>query len=206
MKKVKIRRKDGVEQTYWISIKNPNKKYVDNNVNLSVGISRVGKKIRSTFFSFHYERDIWRVNQVRHSWVTKPDRKTAGFVDAAEFEKIKKGGDGAIKYWIDTQLKGTSVTVVLIGKETSSRKYVDYEIKQSHEKGNGILGIYIHNNKVPNQKTDSKGKNPFDKIHINNNGTKIFLSEIYPTYDWINDNGRDNLGYWVDKAAKKAGR
>ena len=45
---------------------------------------------RRVFFSFHYERDVWRANVVRKSWVTKPDRKTAGFIDAAEFEKIQR--------------------------------------------------------------------------------------------------------------------
>lgn len=26
---------------------------------------------RRVFFSFHYERDIWRANQVRNRWITK---------------------------------------------------------------------------------------------------------------------------------------
>jgi MTH538 TIR-like domain (DUF1863) len=88
---------------------------------------------RRTFFSFHFERDNWRAAQVRNSWVTK-DREDAGFWDAAEWEKVKKKGQEAIERWIDDQLKGTSVTVVLIGTETSNREYVGYEIKQSHMK------------------------------------------------------------------------
>ena len=40
---------------------------------------------RRVFFSFHYEKDIWRASQVRNSWVTKPDRESAGFWD---WEKI----------------------------------------------------------------------------------------------------------------------
>jgi len=79
---------------------------------------------RRSFFSFHYERDVWRAGQVRNSWVTQ-DRQAAGFWDAAKWEEVKKKGDEAIKKWIDDQLKGTSVTVVLIGAETSTRQYVD---------------------------------------------------------------------------------
>lgn len=80
---------------------------------------------RRAFFSFHYKNDVWRANQVRNSWVTQ-GKEAAGFIDSAEFEKIKgKGkGDNAVEDWIDEQLKGTSVTVVLIGSETSNRKYV----------------------------------------------------------------------------------
>lgn len=161
---------------------------------------------RRVFFSFHYERDVWRANQVRNSWVTKPDREAAGFWDAAEWEKVKRQGDEAVKRWIDKQLEGTSVTVVLIGAETYTRKWVKYEIKQSCERGNGLLGVYIHKLKDKDGKTDTKGKNPFDLFYIERNGEKVYLSEIYPTYDWVDDDGYNNLGKWVEEAAKKVGR
>lgn len=159
---------------------------------------------RKTFFSFHFERDSWRAGQVRNSGQFKGEK--AGFLDKAEWEEVKKNGEQAIKSWIDQQLKGTSTTVVLIGKETSDRKYVNYEIEESAKKGNGLLGIYIHGVKDVNGRTDSKGKNPFDNWHYNQDGKKVYFSELYPTYDWINDNGRDNLGKWIEEAAKKAGK
>src|SRR5215813_4274783 len=99
---------------------------------------------RRTFFSFHYERDVWRAGQVRNCWVTQ-DREDAGFWDAAAWEEVKKKGTAAVEKWIDDQLKGTSVTAVLIGAETSTREYVGYEIKQSYSKTNGLLGVYVHN-------------------------------------------------------------
>jgi len=161
---------------------------------------------RRIFFSFHYERDVWRANQVRNSWVTKPDREAAGFIDSAEFEKLRKQGDEAVKRWINSQLEGTSVTVVLIGAETSEREWVKYEIKKSYERGNGMLGIYIHKLKDQNGKIDYKGENPFETFYVEKNGQKIYLSEIYPTYDWVDDYGYNNLGDWIEKAAKQAGR
>ena len=60
---------------------------------------------RRVFFSFHFERDVWRAGQVRNSWVTKADRESAGFWDAADWEEVKKKGDEAIKKWIDKQLE-----------------------------------------------------------------------------------------------------
>lgn len=158
---------------------------------------------RRTFFSFHFERDVWRAGQVRNSWVTKADREASGFWDAAKWEEVKKKGEEAIQKWIDDQLNGTSVTVVLIGAETSTRKYVDYEILQSHKKGNGLLGVYIHNMKDSNSKTDIKGNNPFDKWTFKDSSGNFIT---YPTYDWVNNDGRDNLGTWIETAAKKAGR
>jgi hypothetical protein len=141
---------------------------------------------RRVFFSFHYERDVWRANVVRNSWVTKGNYIEAGFIDSAEFEKIKKKGDQAIKKWIDEQLEGTSVTVVLIGAEAYSRKWVRYEIIKSFDRGNGLLGVYIHNIKDKNGKVDLKGPNPFDyvTILISKNGDAYY-------YEW---NGSD----WIE--------
>jgi Thoeris protein ThsB, TIR-like domain len=160
---------------------------------------------RRAFFSFHYERDVWRAGQVRNSWVTK-DRESAGFWDAAAWEEVKKKTDAEIEKWIGTQLIGTSVTVVLIGAETSTRQYVGYEIRQSHSRGNGLLGIYIHNMKDLNSKTDSKGANPLSNWQIERDGKNVLLSDIYPTYDWVNDDGYHKMGDWIEAAAKKAGK
>src|SRR5262245_22184528 len=96
---------------------------------------------RRVFFSFHHEGDIKRVGQVRNSWLTKPEHGDAGYVDAAAWESIQRRGDEAVKRWIAAQLDGTSVTVVLIGAETADRPWVLYEIVESHNKGNGLLGI-----------------------------------------------------------------
>jgi len=54
---------------------------------------------RRVFFGFKYE-DVSRGMVVRNSWVAQ-GKETAGFVDAADFEKIKKQGDAAIQRWID---------------------------------------------------------------------------------------------------------
>ncbi len=161
---------------------------------------------RKVFFSFHYQRDYWRVNQVRNSWVTKGESNA--FMDAASWEKIKRKGVRSIKNWIDDQLKGTSVTIVLIGIETANRKYVDYEIEKSCKRGNGLLGIYIDSLKDQNGATEFwQGRNPFSNFTTKEGfmfDTK--LSDIVPTYDWVDDNGYSNIDRWIEKAVKAAGR
>ena len=62
---------------------------------------------RRVFFSFHYERDVQRASVIRNSWVTKPNSEEAGFIDAANWEEVKKKGEPSIKAWIDRQLDGT---------------------------------------------------------------------------------------------------
>lgn len=151
---------------------------------------------RKIFFSFHYERDAWRAGQVRNSdMISNEDEK--GFVDAVAWEKIKQQGDAAIKRWILNQMEGTSVTVVLIGAETSEREWVDFEIRESWGRGNAVMGLYIHNVKDSDSKTDIKGVNPLDNIYFTNGQA---LSTVCPTYDFTLNDGRKNLEKWADQA------
>lgn len=119
---------------------------------------------RRVFFSFHYQRDIWRVNIVRNSWVTR-DREAAGYWDASLWEKTKLQGEIALRRLIDDGLDRTSVTAVLIGSETYARRWIRYEIVKSLERGNGLFGIHIHNIKNTLGQADLPGKNPFEYIY-----------------------------------------
>ncbi|WP_411119571.1 TIR domain-containing protein [Streptomyces sp. 058-1L] len=140
---------------------------------------------RRTFFSFHYERDVWRASNVRKSsqFSTAVDSE---WIDASLWEDAKLAGDNALKRLMDNAISGTSVTAVLIGSETYYRKWVRYEIEQSIGKGNGVFGIYIHGIRDRFGLADSKGLNP--------------LPSTLRTYDWVRDNGRENLGKWVSLA------
>lgn len=161
--------------------------------------------VRRAFFSFHYANDIWRINQVRNSWITK-DRKTAGFIDSAEFEKIKRQGKRAVENWIDSQLNNTSVTVVLIGSETSTREYVRYEIKESFKKGNGIIGIHIHSLKNKDLKSSTKGNFNFGKVGEDKFGRSLYFRDVAKIYDYKLNDGYNNLGKWIEEAAREVGR
>ena len=161
---------------------------------------------RRVFFSFHYDEDINRSMIVRNSWVTQ-GKEAAGFIDKAEFEKTKRNGENAVCKWIDKQLEGTSVTVVLIGEETLNRPFVQYEIRKSIEKGNAIIGIHIHNLRdMITKRTTVKG-NPHTIIGYYNDDTPAYFDYICDDlYDYLEDNGYYNLGSWIEKAARKKGK
>lgn len=143
---------------------------------------------RRVFFSFKYE-DVSRAMVVRNSWVTL-GREAAGFIDAAAFEALKKRGDSAIKAWVDNQLNGTSVTAVLVGEETCSSRWVKYEIQKSEELGHGLLGVDVSKIKdLSGQTSERCGQIPAG----------------YSFYLWNNDDGYNNLGDWIEMAAKSAG-
>jgi hypothetical protein len=69
-----------------------------------------------------------------------------------------------------------------------------------------MLGIYIHQCKNLAGQTSSKGSNQFGEIGKDPNGNAVHFSSTFPCYDWVDDNGYQNLGTWIEAAAKKAGR
>ncbi len=143
---------------------------------------------RRVFFSFKYKDDVSRAMVVRNSWITQ-GKEAAGFIDAANFEALKRQGYNAIKNWIDKQLDGTSVTVVLVGEKTCSSRWVKYEIDKSKEIGNGLLGIDI--SKI----RDLQG-NTSERCGM--------IPKGYSFYFWNKNDGYNNMGDWIEKAAKDA--
>ena len=145
---------------------------------------------RRVYFSFKYKPDVSRAMVVRNSWVTQ-GKEAAGFIDAADFENIKTQGDAAVQRWIDNQLNGTSVTVVLVGAKTCSSRWVKYEIEKSKENGKGLLGIDV-------SKIEDMEKNTTERCGQ--------IPKGYPFYLWFKEDGYKNMGDWIEAAAKKAAR
>jgi len=146
---------------------------------------------RRVFFSFHYQRDVWRVNQIRNLGEIIGS-SAAGFHDASLWEAAKQKGDAAIKKLIDEGLERTSVTVVCIGAKTAGRKYINYEINQSIERGNGILGLRINHLKDRLGNLDDVGDVPFKLISI---GSQV--------YKYVNS---EKLKLRIEEAANNVGK
>ena len=145
---------------------------------------------RRVFFSFHYQRDIWRVNQIRNI-PNITGCAAAGFQDASLWEDAKRKGDAAIKRLIDRGLDNTSVTVVCVGSKTAGRKYINYEIDQSIKRGNGIIAVQVHHLKDRLGLTDTPGLIP-SKIE----------SKGYKSYKYVS---HERLKAWIEQAARETG-
>ena len=152
---------------------------------------------RQIFYSFHYDNDVFRVQQIRNIGALEDNKP----VSANDWETVKKGGDASIKKWIDENLKYKSCVVVLVGEETANRKWVKYEIRKAWELGKGLVGIHIHNLKDPKTGKSSKGANPFDQFTFNDGKKLSSVVKCYNTSfsDAYNDI-KDNLEDWIEEA------
>jgi hypothetical protein len=141
---------------------------------------------RRTFFSFHYEPDVTRAWVVRNSWVTKlaqGERDDAGFFDSSVFEAMQRESDDALKRFLRDGLRNTAVTCVLVGTETTLRRWVRYEIFRSFMRGNGLLAVRIHTIPGFNKRQAARGSNPFDNVAFTVDDDRIRFKE-YMTSGW----------------------
>lgn len=151
---------------------------------------------KSVFYSFHFDNDVMRVQQIRNIGAIEGNTP----VSANDWEQIRKS-DSAVQKWIDDNMKYRSCVVVLVGEETSERPWVDYEIRKGWTDGKGVLGIYIHNIKCPRNGRSNQGKNPFDQINFKDGRKLSSVVKCYNpnSYDAYNDIA-ENLEAWIDEA------
>ncbi len=154
---------------------------------------------RKAFYSFHYDPDSWRASLVRNMGIIEGNIP----VSNSDWEEITLWGEKAIKDWIDRQLYGKSVAIVLIGAKTAERKWIKYEIKKAWNDKKGVLGIYIHNLEDKNGRQSSKGSNPFEIFTLYG----ISMSEIIKAYDPpytvssdVYNCIKENLADWIEEA------
>lgn len=137
---------------------------------------------RNVFYSFHYDNDVFRVQQIRNMGVIYGNEP----VNKNKWEEIKRRGNTSIQQWINNEISKCSCVIVLVGSQTSTRPWVKYEIEESYRQKKGLLGIYIHNLKdLRTGKCCSKGDNPFRQFKLNYNSQTYNLANIINCYDPI---------------------
>lgn len=117
---------------------------------------------RRVFYSFHYAADSWRAATVRNIGAVEGNRPATD----NEWEAVKRGGEAAIRKWIDGQLRFRSCTLVLVGSATAGRRWINYEINKSWKEGMGLAGIRIHGLRDRDGRVSPRGHNPFQRLPV----------------------------------------
>lgn len=160
------------------------------------------KTKRQVFYSFHFDKDVFRVQQIRNMGVLDGDEP----VSPNEWEKLQKT-DGGVKKWIDDNMTYRSCVVVLIGEDTANRPWVDYEIRKAWNDKKGLLGIYVHNLSCPKKTKETgvgtckQGNNPFDNISFTSGAKMSSVVKCYnpKSADAYNDI-KNNIENWIETA------
>lgn len=154
---------------------------------------------RMAFYSFHYVPDNWRASQVRNMGVVEGNRPASD----NSWESIASAGDAKIQKWIDDQLYGKSVTIILIGAKTAGRKWINYEIQKSWNEGKGLLGVCVHNLKDRDGYQAYKGANPFNGFTVEGRSLASIVRAYDPPYTTSTNaysHIQDNLADWIEDA------
>lgn len=156
---------------------------------------------KKCFLSFYYDEDSWRVSQVKNMGAIEEQP----LLTANKWEEIEKEGDDAVKEWIENNMRGKECLIVLVGSNTSGRRWVKYEIKRACEKKIGVLGIYIHNLKDASGNQSTKGTDPFQNVVVDGTTISSYATMYDPPYStstYVYDHIKDNIAGWAESAIK----
>lgn len=156
---------------------------------------------KSVFYSFHYDRDAFRVQQIIQ--MGKIEGQT--ILNAQAWEEVKRKGNAAIEKWIAEQMAYKKAVVVLVGSQTASRPWVRYEITKAWNDKRPLVGVRIHG--LSDGTTDTAGANPFEKVKLSDGST---LATYVPLYNPAGSDSKQvyasikaNLENWVDAAYRR---
>ncbi|MGV0071288.1 TIR domain-containing protein [Mycobacterium colombiense] len=159
---------------------------------------------RSIFASFHYDADSWRVQQVLKMGAIEGD----SLVTAQEWESVKRKTNEAIEKWIHDQMLRKSAVVVLVGAQTASRSWVEYEIRKAWTDRRPLVGVRIHGLKGSDQRPSRPGANPFSNVKLMDGRNLATLVPLYEPagYDsqGVYNSIATNMDRWIGSAVTRS--
>jgi hypothetical protein len=151
------------------------------------------EQIRRKVFISHYGMDRTAVRSFIDKWSEVFIPKEIGVYDEEDFIN-STDNDYVMSKIRQTHLGDSTVTLVLLGTCTHSRRYIDWEIKSSLRQGNiytpnGLLGIVL----------PSLSKAPYLPERFAANWSKE--NECYAEYHWA-PSSKEQLAQWIEDAYK----
>lgn len=165
------------------------------------------------FVSYHHEKDQWYANELRDFYGA-----TDTFIDRSLPEEIDSDDDDYILAQIRTKhLRTSTVTIVLVGELTWSRKWVDWEIYSSlrpyrDRTVNGLLAIILPTaTRWPDRLVDNyKEELMFGKVVQTGYAKAVHWNDVAPPPGWrtpwanqaLVAERRRYLSAWIEYAYK----
>lgn len=115
---------------------------------------------RAIFVSYHHDSDQGYYDELSRVFA---DQYEAVRDNSVERPFDSDDADYVMRRIRENHISGTSCTIVLCGRETPWRKYVDWEIKATLDKQHGLIGINL-----PTSQRNAQGQSIVpDRLHDN---------------------------------------
>jgi hypothetical protein len=127
-----------------------------------------------------------RVETVRQCWLSRAGCEDSGIFEGEDLKGFTISGDAAVKQMIVANLEHTSVTCVVIGASTYSRRWVRYAIVESVQRGNRLVGVHVNGIPDRSRRTRPAGRNPLDHLALSfaADGGSVKVQQ-YMNGDWV---------------------
>ncbi|UII77182.1 TIR domain-containing protein [Flagellimonas sp. HMM57] len=106
----------------------------------------MSKKKKYNVFISHHGKDDDKVQGLKKRLIDKGYSIRNYSVDSTKHKDGRRPSDAVIQRYLRRQITWAGTFICLIGKETHTRKWVNYEIRKAHLQGKKIVGIYTHGN------------------------------------------------------------
>ena len=158
---------------------------------------RPGRVKRKCYLSFSYVHDLWRVQQIRNMGSVE----TQPILDDGSWETVRRGGEAAIAELIAENMRSSECLIVLVGAETTRRKWATYEIERAWREGLGLLAIHVHKLRDRDGRQTRRGADPFEGLLVD--GSPILARVYDPPFDdsgAVYEHIRMNINAWISEA------
>lgn len=131
-------------------------------------------------FISHYSKDDEHVQRLKSRLLEQGFKLKNSSIDSTKRNRQNRIISGeAIKRLLRLRIRWAGTFICLIGKETHTRPWVDYEIKQAHKVGKKIIGVYTHG---------AKKDAPLPANFINFGGERFGWNSVDKIIDAIGNN------------------
>lgn len=152
------------------------------------------KKTFNIFIS-HYHKDAERLDNLKELLTSRGHEIRDSSIDGSEPSQAKN--PDYIKSLIRPKIDWAGTTIVLIGPETHTRPWVNWEIEYAHRHGKRIVGVYLRGAK---ESDVPKNLNLFGDALVGWNSDKA-LGAIEGESHWLTPEGVPRKGLWpVDRS------
>lgn len=128
-------------------------------------------KLNNIFIS-HFGKDDKYVQDLK-SRLIKNECNVRNFsIDSSKHKDGRRPSDAVVTRLLNIRIKSCSTFICLLGPDTHTRPWVNYEIRKAYKEGKKVIGIYTHGNKdkvelpepMKRYGTSTIGWNSLDKL------------------------------------------